>query len=195
MSFPRLALLAVCLPLVAGGCAGAALTAASYGADGASYLETGKSTTDHFASMVSKKDCAFWRILRNQKICREREGDHDPYRVSYDTAERQPSESGVSYSPPLRPAPDAPVSSWTAEAYAKPAPPAPSSPEPAVAAVQPPAPPPAVDKPVADKSVAEAPAVEKPVAAHKPVKKKRKAKAHPATPVKKPPPSQVASVP
>jgi hypothetical protein len=189
MSFPRLALLALCLPLVAGGCAGAAVTAASYGADGASYLETGKSTTDHFASMVSKKDCAFWRILRNQKICRDRDGDHDPYHVTYDTAERQPSESGVSYTPPLRPAPDAPASSWTAEAYGKPVPPAPSPPEPTVAAVEPPPSPPALDA-----SVAEKPVAEKPAAAHKAAKKK-KAKAHHAKPVKKPTPSQVASVP
>jgi hypothetical protein len=194
MSFPRLALLALCLPLLAGGCAGAALTAASYGADGASYLETGKSTTDHFASMVSKKDCAFWRILRNQKICRERDGDHDPYKVTYDTAERQPSESGVSYTPPLRPAPDAPASSWTAEAYAKPATPAPSTPEPVVAAVEPPVPPPAVEKSAGERAVAEKPVAEKPVAAHKAVKKK-KAKAHHAKPVKQPAPGQVASVP
>jgi hypothetical protein len=93
------------------------LTAASYGADGVSYVQTGKSTTDHFASMVSKKDCALLRAFRNQQICREREGDHDPYQVNYDIAERQPSEDGVSYAPPLHAAADAPAASWTAEAY------------------------------------------------------------------------------
>ena len=121
MSFPRLALLAFALPLLAGGCAGAAVTAASYGADSVSYLETGKGTSDHFASMVSKKDCAFWRMFRNQKICREREGDKDPYKVDYESAQRQQSEDGVAYAPPLRPAENAPATSWTAEAY-KPAP-------------------------------------------------------------------------
>ena len=49
-----------------------AVSAVSYGADGVSLADSGKSTTDHFASMVSKQDCALWRMFRNQKICRER---------------------------------------------------------------------------------------------------------------------------
>ena len=176
MSFPRLALIALGLPLLTGACAGAAVTAASYGADGVSYVDSGKSTTDHFVSMVSKKDCAFWRVFRNERICREREGDKDPYHVSYDTAERQPSEDGVSYAAPLRPAPDAPPTSWTADAY-KPAaapttPPVAETPA-AVAETTPPAPPPPAPKAVA----------------HKTVKKK---KAH-AKAVKKPSPGQAAS--
>jgi len=183
MSFPRLALLALCLPLIAGGCAGAVVAGASYGADGVSLADSGKTTTDHFASMVSKKDCAFWRVFRNERICHERDGDRDPYKVSYDTAERQPSEDGVSYAPPLRQTADEPTSSWNSEAYAKKSEPAPA--EPVVASTEP-APPP--------------PAEEKPAPAHKPVKKKAKAHAHPkavahAKPVKKASPSQVASVP
>ena len=183
MSFPRLALLVLGLPLLAGGCAPAAVTAASYGADGVSYAESGKSTSDHFASMVSKKDCAFWRVFRNQTVCRDRPpGAKDPYDVSYDTAERMPSEDGVSYAPPLHQTPDEPAASWSAAAYAKtPAPTAPP-PEPVVATAEPAPPPP--------------PVAEKPVTAHKPVKKKAKphAVAH-AKPVKKASPSQVASVP
>ena len=178
MSFPRLALLALGLPLLTGACAGAALTAASYGADGVSYVQTGKSTTDHFASMVSKKDCALLRAFRNQQICREREGDHDPYQVNYDIAERQPSEDGVSYAPPLHAAADAPAASWTAEAY-KPAaaPVAPIEAAPAIVAEATPPPPPVAAKPVQ---------------AHKPVKKKTKAA---AKAVKKASPHQVASLP
>jgi hypothetical protein len=177
MSFPRLTLLALGLPLAAGGCAGAAVAGASYGADGVSLVESGKTTTDHFASMVSKKDCAFWRVLRNEKVCHDRAGDKDPYNVSYDTAERQPSEDGVAYTPPLRATAAAPPSSWTAEAY-KSAPGPLPAPEPTAVAESAAPPPPVVDKPVA---------------AHKPVKKK--AKAHHHKPVKKPSPGQVASAP
>ena len=179
MSFPRLALVGLCLPLLAGGCAGAAaVSAVSYGADGVSIVDSGKTTTDHLASMVSKKDCALWRIVRNQNICRPRDDGTDPYKVDYDTAERQPSEDGVAYAPPLRPTSEAPATSWTAEAYEKPAaapPPAPAA-EPAVApATAETAPPPPAPKAVA----------------HKPVKKKAKAHAR----AKKPSPGQVASVP
>jgi len=186
MSFPRLALLVLGLPLLTAACAApVAVAGASYGADGVSLAESGKTMTDHFASMVSKKDCALWRMFRNQRVCYEREGDKDPYQVNYDIAERQPSEGGISYLPPLHAAPGAPASSWTAEAYkTAPAPaPAPVS-EPttavaetaAVAETVPPPPPVPPAKAVAQKSV----------------KKKTKAQ---AKAVKKPSPSQVASVP
>jgi hypothetical protein len=185
MSIPRLALVALGLPLLACGCAPAAVTAVSYGADGASYAETGKSTTDHFASMVSRKDCAFWRVFRNQTVCRDRLPDaKDPYKVSYDTAERMPSEDGVSYAPPLHQTSNEPATSWSAESYAKTPVPAaaPLPPESVVATAEPSPPAPPVEQ--------------KPATAHKPVKKKAKAHAvaH-AKPVKKSSPSQVASVP
>src|SRR3954471_1080164 len=142
MSLPRLALLALALPLVAGACAGpAAVAAVSYGADGVSLVDSGKTTTDHFASMVSRKDCAFWRVFRNQNICREREGSHDPYKVDYDSPQRQTSEDGVSYNPPLHAAATAPPTSWTADAY-KPAPAAPAEPPGPVLTEALPAPPP-----------------------------------------------------
>jgi hypothetical protein len=105
------------LALLTGACAPAAVTVVSYGADGVSLAETGKSTTDHLASIVSKKDCAFWRVLRSENICHEREGDHDPYDVEYNQPNRQPSEDGVSYAPPLRASASAPAASWTAESY------------------------------------------------------------------------------
>src|SRR5207302_3285872 len=132
MSFPRLTILVLPLvlglPLMAGGCAPAAVTAASYGADGVSLADTGKTTGDHFTSMVTKKDCAFWRVLRNQNVCHEREGDHDPYQVNYNEPFRDQGEgAGVQYHAPLRAAPDAPVTSPNAAAYQQPAP-APSPP-------------------------------------------------------------------
>jgi hypothetical protein len=176
MSFPRLALLALGLPLLAGACAApVAVAGASYGADGVSLVDSGKTTTDHFASMVSKKDCALWRVFRNERICHEREGDRDPYKVNYDIAERQPSEDGVAYSPPLHAAPDAPPVSWTAETYKPAAAPAPApAAEPATVTAEA-APPPPAPKPVTHKAA------------------RKKAKAH--AKAKKPSPNQVASVP
>jgi len=177
MNFSRIVLPAVLgLSSLAGACAPTAVTVASYGADGVSYVETGKSTTDHFASMVSKKDCALWRVLRSEKVCREREGNEDPYKVDYDQPNRQPSEDGVSYAPPLHASADAPAASWTAEPY-KPPPAA----APAPAAVADAAPPP--------------PAVAPQALPEKPVKT-RKAKAHArAKPVRKASPSRAASAP
>jgi len=168
--------------LLAGGCAGAAaVTAVSYGADGVALVDSGKTTTDHLASMVSKKDCALWRVIRNQRVCRERDGEQDPYKVDYAAAVRQPSEDGVAYAPPLHAPADAPATSWTAEAY-KPA----AAPEPA------PATEPAAAVPaVADAKPAPPPEAAPKAVVHKPVKKKPKAHAK----AKKPSPGQVASVP
>jgi len=184
MSCPRLALLVLpvtlALPLLTGGCgAPVAVAAASYSADGVSLAESGKTTGDHFTSMVTKKDCAFWRMFRNQKICREREGDHDPYQVNYNEPFRDQSEGGgVSYGAPLRAAADAPVMSWDAAAY-KPEPtPSPAPPAP-VAAV-------ADATPAPEPAVAPAPA---PAKVKKPKAAKSKAK------VKKPAPDQAAAVP
>jgi hypothetical protein len=182
MSFPRLTLLilpvALTLPLLTGGCgAPVAVAAASYGADGVSVVESGKTTTDHLASIVSKKDCALWRVLRNRSICEERDpAKPDPYKVNYDEPFRQQSEGGgVEYSPPARAEANAPTTSWDAAAY-KPATPEPAQPATAVAetapaTVEPPTP-------------APTPAPVK----HKPAKTKKVVKA-----VKKPSPDQVAS--
>jgi hypothetical protein len=118
------------LGLLTGACAvPLAVTAGSYAADGALYVATDKTSTDHFTSMVSKQDCAFFRVFRGAWICRERNGDHDPYDVDYDEAHRSPSEDGLQYGSPLRAPPDAPAASWDAAAY-KPTSPAPASPEP-----------------------------------------------------------------
>jgi hypothetical protein len=123
MSFPRLSLIALPvilgLPLLLGACTGAELAvgAASYGGDAASVAETGKTTADHFASIVSKKDCAVWRMFKNQDICRDRDMTHDVYHVSYDSPFRQQSEGGTEYSPPPHYSPGAPATSWDVAAY------------------------------------------------------------------------------
>jgi hypothetical protein len=122
MNFPRLALwalpLTLGLPLLTGACgAPLSVSAASYGADGASMVETGKTATDHFVSMVSKKDCALWRVFRNQSICRQQEGDPNPYNVDYNAPFRQGGEGGVEYMSPPHAAADAPAASWNDTAY------------------------------------------------------------------------------
>jgi hypothetical protein len=122
MSFPRLAqlplLAVICLPLVTAGCGvPLAVSAVSYGADGASLMKTGKTGTDHLISMTSKQDCAMWRMVKGQPICKDREDGKDPYDVDYTTPERVVSEDGVSYMAPPRPPAGAPASSWDATVY------------------------------------------------------------------------------
>lgn len=140
MSFPRLTVallpLALGLPVLLGACSAPLVVpaAASYGADGASLVETGKTSTDHFASMVSKKDCALWRVFKNQDVCRERDSDHDPYRVNYGEPFRQQTEGGVQYTPPMHAAANAPAMSWNSDTYTPSA-----TPMPAVAPPSPPA--------------------------------------------------------
>lgn len=133
--------LVVGLALLTGACgAPLAVSAVSYGSDGAMLVASDKTGTDHLASMVSKKDCALWRVFRGREICKEREeGAKDPYAVDYSEPQRSVAEDGTTYLPPLRAAPDAPAASWDAAAYkANPAPaPAPSEPVTAVAEATP----------------------------------------------------------
>lgn len=168
------------LPLLAGACAAPlALTAVSYGADGVSMAATNKTGSDHLISMASKKDCALWRMFRNNPICKERADGHDPYDVDYTTPDRVVSEAGVEYLSPPRPPADAPPASWEAAAYksvpASPAPPA----EPVMAVAE------------AAPTVDPVPAPPQKIAAH-PKKAAAKVKTRPA-PARKPSPDQAAS--
>jgi hypothetical protein len=131
MSFPRLTLLfmALGLPLLAGGCGvPLAVSAGTYGADAASVVETGKSGSDHFVSMVSTRDCALWRVFRGQSVCRDREGDPNPYKVNYDQPYRSVSDGGTEYMAPLHQAAGQPTASWDAKTYDQPKSPATSQP-------------------------------------------------------------------
>ncbi|ODT99503.1 MAG: hypothetical protein ABS83_02055 [Rhodospirillales bacterium SCN 65-16] len=151
-----------------------AVSAVSYAADGGFVVASDKTSTDHLASVVTKKDCAMWRIFRGRQICTERAEGEDPYDVDYNEPQRQVSEDGVQYSPPLRSSADAPATSWDEAAYKaapQPAPPpVPATTEaPAAAAVQEPAtaapaPVPVAAKPATKKvkSVSRAPKKPKP---------------------------------
>ncbi len=160
MSSPRLAIplflpLVVGFALLTGACAAPlALTGASYAADGGLLVASNKTSTDHFVSMVSNKDCALWRVLRGRAVCKEREGEQNPYDVDYTQPQRMVGEDGVQYAPPLHAAADAPATSWDAAVYkSAPAPAAPAAPVTAVAVAEaapepaPAAAPPAPSKP------------------------------------------------
>lgn len=68
---PRL-LLAGLLPLALGGCGlPIGVTIASFVADGISLATTEKTLTDHAISAVAQRDCAVWRGLKGDDICRE----------------------------------------------------------------------------------------------------------------------------
>ncbi|MPZ32954.1 MAG: hypothetical protein GEV13_18515 [Rhodospirillales bacterium] len=139
MSYLRLPFIS--LPLVLGaaltaGACGAplAVTGAGYAADGGLLAASDKTSTDHMISMVSKQDCALWRIIKGRAVCKPREGDKDPYKVDYDDPQRMVAEDGVHYAPPLRANAEAPATSWDAAAY-KTAPAAPAPPSAPVTAV------------------------------------------------------------
>jgi hypothetical protein len=118
------------------GCAAPPLVVgASYAADGGLLAASNKTSTDHLLSMVSKKDCAVWRVMRSRPICTEREDGEDPYAVDYAQPQRLVAEDGVHYTAPLRPGANVPPTSWDPAAYATAPPPAAATP----AAVLPPA--------------------------------------------------------
>ena len=93
------------------------MSGASYAADGGLLVASDKTSTDHMISMVSKQDCALWRVIKGRAVCKPREGDKDPYKVDYDDPQRMVAEDGVHYAPPLRATADAPATSWDAAAY------------------------------------------------------------------------------
>lgn len=124
MSFPRLSKwllpLTLGLPLLTGACgAPLALSGVSYGADGVSLAGSGKSTTDHLTSIVTKKDCALWRVFRNQSVCHPREDGKDPYDTDYSTPNRTSSDGSVEYEAPAKSNSDAPAFAWDSSAYKK----------------------------------------------------------------------------
>ncbi len=102
--------------------AGAGLGAALDGLDpsdleAATCPSGNKTSSDHLASMMSKKDCSFVRVFRNTDVCKDRDEAKDPYAVDYDEPQRMVSEDGTSYGPPLRASADAPATSWEAASY------------------------------------------------------------------------------
>jgi hypothetical protein len=60
-----------------------AVTIASYAADGASFLSTGRSVTDHGISILLQKDCALIRIVRGKPICQPMKKDDLVYNIAF----------------------------------------------------------------------------------------------------------------
>jgi cell division septation protein DedD len=64
--------LVLALPVLLSACAlPPGLVIASYGADGLSYLSTGKSLEDHGMSYALNEDCALHRVLTRKPICKD----------------------------------------------------------------------------------------------------------------------------
>lgn len=130
------------LSLMTGACGiPIAVSAASYAADGGLVAASDKTSTDHVLSVVTKEDCAMWRIFRGRRICTERADGEDPYDVNYTEPQREVSEDGVQYTAPLRAAAGAPAVSWDPATYTPPPaePGAPAAP-PAASSAAPPSP-------------------------------------------------------
>ena len=47
------------------------VSAVSWAVDGASYITTKKSLTDHGLSFVAGQDCALFRVVTDKKVCQE----------------------------------------------------------------------------------------------------------------------------
>jgi hypothetical protein len=67
----RRAVAALSLLLLAGCGLPPAFTAITYALDGASYVATGKGMGDHAISAVTEKNCAVWRVVTGELICRD----------------------------------------------------------------------------------------------------------------------------
>lgn len=115
---------------LAGCAAPAALTVASYAADGASVMATGRSVSDHGLSILLKKDCALFRVVQGKAVCRPMTEDDPVYAIAfahrtYDYSDPDdPSLAGAVEPVPEAPSATAPV---MAAASPQPASPAPGS--------------------------------------------------------------------
>ncbi len=62
----------VVFPLLLAGCGlPPVISITSYVIDGVSYVSSGKSVSDHAISAAADEDCAVWRVIKDQPICRE----------------------------------------------------------------------------------------------------------------------------
>jgi cell division septation protein DedD len=58
-------------PILLSGCGiPPAITIASYVINGISYAATGKSVSDHGISAVAGRDCATWRVIKGENVCK-----------------------------------------------------------------------------------------------------------------------------
>ncbi|MFP6758085.1 MAG: hypothetical protein VCC99_07670 [Alphaproteobacteria bacterium] len=70
-------LFAVAAALALGSCGlPPVINLASFALNGMSLLSTGKSVSDHVLSAAAEKDCAVWRLVKNEDVCREYDADN-----------------------------------------------------------------------------------------------------------------------
>ncbi len=82
----------VLFSVLLGGCSlPAPLKFVSWVADGIAYLTTEKSVTDHGISLVARQDCALWRGIKGEQICRDEGGTA----IAVAAAEGQPAGAGA----------------------------------------------------------------------------------------------------
>ena len=111
-------LLAACLGL--GGCVAppSIVTYLSYALDGVSLVATGKSVGDHALSAAVEKDCAMWRLLKEQDImavCREYADESE---TALTVAAYRPAPHPATYmfaAAEVSPTPQSPVHAATSE--------------------------------------------------------------------------------
>ncbi|MCB9931091.1 MAG: hypothetical protein H6844_16945 [Alphaproteobacteria bacterium] len=99
------------LATLAGCAVPAAVTIASYAADGASLLTTGRSMSDHGLSILLRQDCALFRAVEGEPVCRPMQKTDPVYtlafaprRYDYPDPEASPRPPGPAAQPlPARP--------------------------------------------------------------------------------------------
>jgi len=97
----RQALISAALAAWLGGCGlPAGVVVGSYAVDGASYLLTGKSATDHALSAAVDRDCALLRVAANEKPCRVSDKNRRDERERRDAAMVAYVKSAVAEVPP-----------------------------------------------------------------------------------------------
>lgn len=102
------ALAGACLALASlNGCGvPAAVSVASYAADGASFWTTGRSVTDHGLSILLQEDCAMFRIVKGEQFCQPMAEDDLVYDIAfaertYDFRDSDPGgETVLTFEPP-----------------------------------------------------------------------------------------------
>jgi hypothetical protein len=81
--FYRILFASTLAPLVLGGCIfPASVQIASFIADGISLVTTDKTLGDHGLSAVTNRDCAVWRAVNGEDICRDEEPGDSPVMVA-----------------------------------------------------------------------------------------------------------------
>lgn len=66
-----LSILVLPLFLAACGGIGPAMSIAVIAGDAVSYSVSGKNMTDHAYSVITKQDCAMWRMVKNEPVCKD----------------------------------------------------------------------------------------------------------------------------